>query len=287
MINRRNFLGAGVGLGLGLGRDGSVDKPIRSCRSEQDHYEQTLAKTDRLELVGIPRSWAVVRQGFLPLSPERLMIMRPTNSQWLGDPGSPWNCTRVDHVVRDRIAESISREERNWTATVTPEKLSLIVRMTRYMTDHYRMPACLEPWAESFTRRELLGPSDIPYCTAIPDWSQTAGARTENGTLDWWVFLFPDGLNSWSIFGFPVHIVAMPIFSRPTREMAGIRMDVLATMQNTFRWATHHHGPAQLSRMDRITTCRTINRYAAECLVNPAMERPPARKNGSRNTELP
>ena len=59
MINRRNFLGAGVGLGLGLGKDGSIDKPIRSPRSEQDQYEKTLAKTNRLELVGIPRSWAV------------------------------------------------------------------------------------------------------------------------------------------------------------------------------------------------------------------------------------
>lgn len=287
MINRRNFLGAGVGLGLGLRRDGSVNKPIHSPRSDQDKYEQTLAETDRLELVGIPRSWAVVRQGFLPLSPERVVVMRPTNSRWLGDPGSPWKCTRADHVVRDRIAERISREERNWTAKVTPEKLSLIVRMTRYITDHYRMQACLEPWAESFTHRELLGPSEIPYCAAIPDWRQTTGARTQNGTVDWWVFLFPDGLASWSVFGLPVHIVAMPIFSRPTDAVMGIRIDVLATIQNTFMWATTHHGYAQLSRMDRITACRAINRYAAECLVNPAMERPPAQKNGSRNPESP
>lgn len=288
MINRRSFLGVGVGLRLGLGKDGSIDGPIRSPRSEQDQYEQTLAETDRLELVGIPRSWAVVRQGFLPLSPERVVIMRPTDDQWLGDLGSPWKCTRADHVVRDRIAERISREERNWTARVTPEKLSLIVRMTRYVTDHYRMPACLEPWAESFTHRELLGCSVIPYCAAIPDWTQTAGARTQNGTVDWWVFLFPDGLACWeSILGLPVHIVAMPIFSRPTNEVAGIRIEVLAAIQNTLMWATNHHGYTRLSRMDRITACRAINRYAAACLVNPAMQRPPARKNGPRNCESP
>lgn len=200
------------------------------------------------------------------------MIMRPTDSQWLGDPGSPWTCTRADHAVRARIAERISREERNWATRVTPEKLSLIVRMTRYVTDHYRMPACLEPWAESFTHRELLGCSDIPYCAAIPDWRQTVGVRTQNGTVDWWVFLFPDGLACWSSFGFPAHIVAMPIFSRPTDEMLGLRIDVLKTMQDTLMWATKHHGDAPLSRMDRVTACRAINRYAVGCLVEPNME---------------
>jgi len=284
MINRRSFLGAGVALGLGIGNNDPANGQNCHAYGDQDEYERTLAQTDRLELVGVPRTWSVVLEAFLPLSPERVVIMRPTDSRWLGDPGSPWKCTRADHVVRDRIAEKVARE-RNWTAEVTPEKLSLIVRMTRYLTDHYRMPACLEPWAESFTHRELLGCSDIPYCAAIPDWRQTAGARTQNGTVDWWAFLFPDGLACWSFLGLPVHIVAMPIFSRPTDEAAGIRIDVLRTIQNTFMWATNHHGYTRLSRMDRITACRAINRYAAACLVNPAMERPPARKNGSGKCE--
>ena len=274
MINRRNFLGAGVGLGLGTGNDGSGNGPSRSARGDQDQYEQTLAETDRLELVGIPRSWAAVRQGFLPLSPERVVIIKAEERQWHDDPGDRWGCSYVDRVVRDRIAKRIAEEERNWVpAKVTPEKLSLIVRMTRYLTDYYGMPARFEAWADLISRRELLGSTGMPHHAGILDWIQRPGAKTQNAHVDWWVFLFPEGLPCWeSILGESTHILGLPIFTRSADQVLGYRMDVLRLVQNTFLRLGREFDPIAVSQMDRVRACRVVNRCAAACLGNPNME---------------
>lgn len=79
MQNRRRFLSVWAGLGAGItGRTknafGAHTVPAAHPRSLSD-YEGRLSQTDSLELLGVPRDWAVIREGFRPFGPERIAIL--------------------------------------------------------------------------------------------------------------------------------------------------------------------------------------------------------------------
>ena len=276
MISRRSFLGTAAGLSLGIGNDGPGNGPSCSSRSDQDQYEQTLAETDLLELVGVPRNWDAVRQGFLPLSPDRVVIVKPNESRWHNDPGHQWGCSYADRVVRDRIADRIAKEEGHWTpAKLTPEKLSLIVRMTRHVVDYYGVPSCLETWAYRITIRErLLTSGGMPCYAGILDWWQDPGVLTRNAHVDWWMFLFPKGLPCWeSLDPNPVHILAWPVFARASNQVIRHRLDVVSLMELTCRRLWKNSKAIAVSQADRVRACRVVNQSAAACLHVPPFVR--------------
>ena len=53
-------------------------------------------------------------------APWRVVIIKAEEHQWHDDPSDQWGCIYVDRVVRDRIAERITEEERNWMPTTIP-----------------------------------------------------------------------------------------------------------------------------------------------------------------------
>ena len=68
--SRRGFFTGTLGLGLGLGTAGPLTVPGRAPADVAPYgpaltsYERILSQTDRLDILGVPRSWSVVRQGF-------------------------------------------------------------------------------------------------------------------------------------------------------------------------------------------------------------------------------
>jgi hypothetical protein len=79
--NRRGFFTGTLGLGLGLGTAGRLTLPGRAHADVAPldpaltEYERILSQTDRLDILGVPRSWSVVRQGFHPFAPERIAVL--------------------------------------------------------------------------------------------------------------------------------------------------------------------------------------------------------------------
>lgn len=81
MHDRRGFLKTTLGLAMSAGFD-LVPSPapdhrpsIHPSTPEQVEYEAILARSPDLELLGLPRDWSVVRLGFHPFSPERVVIL--------------------------------------------------------------------------------------------------------------------------------------------------------------------------------------------------------------------
>jgi hypothetical protein len=82
--NRWGFFRGTLGLGLGLGTAGPLTVPGRAPADVAPHgpalseYEHILSLTDSLDLLGVQRSWSVVRQGFHPFAPpERIIAALP------------------------------------------------------------------------------------------------------------------------------------------------------------------------------------------------------------------
>ena len=82
MFDRRTFLGASLGVGLGMGSRSigvthaasgeSHQGEPRSPAWDRDEYERVLTSLpeNRLAPLGRPRSWSLVKQGFVPFAPE-------------------------------------------------------------------------------------------------------------------------------------------------------------------------------------------------------------------------
>ena len=79
--SRRGFFARTLGVGLGLGAAGPLTPPGRTHAEVAPldpalaEYERILSHTDSLEILGVPRSWSVVRQGFHPFAPERIAVL--------------------------------------------------------------------------------------------------------------------------------------------------------------------------------------------------------------------
>ena len=79
---RRDFLKTSFGLGIGtavtglsgLARAAVPTAEAASTVPQLDEYERILATTKSLNVLGRPRSWSIVQQGFLPISPERVLL---------------------------------------------------------------------------------------------------------------------------------------------------------------------------------------------------------------------
>jgi hypothetical protein len=99
-LNRRSFFRAGMSIGVGVaggslchrGQVAQSVAPIHNAGVSLSEYERILATTNRFNSLGHPRSWSVVRQGFLPISPERVLRFEPYHG-----PGNRW--TYMAHSI--------------------------------------------------------------------------------------------------------------------------------------------------------------------------------------------
>ena len=111
ILNRRSFLQAGMGIGIGAaggglchcGQAAQGETTIHNAGVPLSEYERILATTNRFNSLGYPRSWSVVRQGFLPISPERVLRFEPHHGR-----GNRW--IRTLGLEPSHIRARLSRE---------------------------------------------------------------------------------------------------------------------------------------------------------------------------------
>src|SRR4051794_9447063 len=83
-LGRRGFLGVALGLGafapLVRRAEGEAARAKSFGRARPEGFTSTgefeagMSKTDRMDVLGCPRNWAVVRDGFHPFAPERVGV---------------------------------------------------------------------------------------------------------------------------------------------------------------------------------------------------------------------
>src|SRR5690349_2329964 len=160
--NRRVFFTGTLGLGLGLGTAGPLTVPGRAPAEVAlpdpvlSEYERILSLTDSLEILGVPRSWSVVRQGFHPFAPERIAVL--PSGERLRHPTHNGRGSR--RRIEDRIAESRAGFAHG-AADLPPEKLESCFWAMDLITGHYRIPNVFEDWVVGLAGRESFGSSTM------------------------------------------------------------------------------------------------------------------------------
>jgi hypothetical protein len=283
-LNRRNFLQAGMGIGIGAAGGGLCHSglaaagtaPIHNAGVSLSEYERILATTNRFNSLGHPRSWSVVQQGFLPISPERVLRFEPYHGT-----GNRWTCSAIlqpDHI-RARLSRDASQSDYHRRAAeehLSDEKLRLIIKITGELARFYSVPEYWENWAFGMTMREsLMSTCSWRHLAEPQQWqhhlatSATRMIHTANATVDWWLILIPSGTVDWEPFdGEPTHIMFMHVFSRSYPAMPGAELMALELVGRAVRGllTTSPDGLLELSQMDRVSAARRMNQHVISAL---------------------
>jgi hypothetical protein len=199
--SRRGFfqrcLGAGAVLAAGPpghgGASGVLDHPHRpgALAPALSEYERILSHTDSLEILGVPRSWSVVRQGFHPFAPERIAVLPSGKRRRHPIPNGRGARGRIE----GRIAEYRAGFAHG-PADLPPEKLDSCFWVMDLFTSHYQTPEVFEDWVVGLAGRELLASSAVGgHWGLVHQYQDRHGAPVDCPPVDWWLFLFPDGID--------------------------------------------------------------------------------------------
>jgi hypothetical protein len=222
-------------------------------------YERILSHTDSLEILGVPRSWSVVRQGFHPFAPERIAVL--PSGERLRHP------IRRSRDVRGRIEDQIAE----WRAGISsgaaglpPEKLESYFRVMDLLTNHYQTPEVFEDWVVGLAGRESLGSSAMGgHWGLVHQYQGRHGAPVDCPPVDWWLFLFPGGIDWASLAEEPVHALIGHVGRRPYGEEVGLMLDVWCLTSAIMKAVDD---VKEVSRMGRVAAARHLSQIAAECL---------------------
>jgi hypothetical protein len=263
--SRRGFFARTLGVGVGLGAAEVLTPPGRAHAEVAPldpaltEYERTLSHTDSLEILGVPRSWSVVRQGFHPFAPERIAVL--PSGERLRHPIH--RSLGVRGRIEDRIAE-FRAEIPHGAAELPPEKLESYFWVMDLLTSHYQTPEVFEDWVVGLAGRESLGTSAMGgHWGLVHQYQGRHAAPVACPPLDWWLFLFPGGIDWEDLGGEPVHALIGHVSRRPYREMHGLMLRAFC-LTSVIMKAVDDARP--VSRMGRVAAARHLNQIAAECL---------------------
>jgi hypothetical protein len=232
---------------------------VASAGTALTAYERTLALSDQLDTLGVPRTWSVVQQGFHPFAPGRIAVLpsRPA----LRYPG---------HWTRDslrRIAGRIARyraELGRESADLPREKFASFFRVMDLIARHYRIPEVFEDWVVGPAARESLGSSAFGgHWGLIHQFQLAHEAPVDCPPVDWWLFLFPDGIDWASLAEEPVHALIGHVGRGPYLAESDLMYGAWGLTSAIMR-AVDDARP--VARIGRVGAARHLNRIAAECL---------------------
>ena len=282
-LNRRNFLRASIGIGAaagGLCHSGQAAQdaaPIQNAGVPLSEYERILATGNHFDKLGRPRSWSVIQQGFLPISPERVLILE---SERLDGLASRWLWRDEQARIRERMQKDADDELLNPSESghyryafrngISPEKLGMILWLTNELTRYYAAPQWWEEWAYHMASREALGSTSTGHRFAMPHQYQydpktyATTIKTVNAGLDWWLVLIPGGTKHWEpLDDLPVHtmlthLVAGTHSAGPGDQLR--RYELCSRVARGFSWDSPN-AFVELSQMDRVSAARLVNRH--------------------------
>lgn len=226
-------------------------------------YEETLAASTDLELLGIPRSWWFVHRGLHPFSPERTLIIpeRPDVS------GLGWVSTlgQARQQVVEYFANSVFPRE------VDDEALDYVLHMGAVMAASYRRSELMGDWAAHFAKWVLYwywgcGSAHLLVSPMSPQ-KRLEPVQTMNGLVDWWLFLLPQGIDAGLFDGTRIHVLIAPVFARcdfprPHPQFWNLMSRGLAL------WTNHRDGLVNSPQSDRWVQVSRMNRQEACLLLN-------------------
>lgn len=267
-LDRRGFLTTSLGAGLaGIAPVSSVigaqttKVPGGSYRGPPaTEYERTIASSRCLRVLGYPTSWSLVQDRFLPLSPDRVAILPTPNGK---STYGPFDCLRYgDNRVATAVGELAEEYDRDWKTRVSVGKMSVILRIIYEMTTYYQRTDLFRHWASGLAAREHLGSTGTgDHFGWVHQFQRGRGITPVNGTVDWWLFLVPEGCCFDSCDGKPVNLLIGYVFPSPCSPR--LQLEVYLTAKTV---GSLGQSVVAVSQMDRISAARFVNEHVVRVL---------------------
>jgi hypothetical protein len=276
-MQRREFLRTSVGAAAAaipaIGR-GSSSLTEETGPPWLPRYEETLAASTDLELLGIPRSWWSVRHGLHPFSPERTLIIPDCPQRHRPE------CRRGDI---DSLARRIKGDLDEDATPHTEPGIHQLIYAAFILTQTYRVSDELDAWSKRMANWLFRFYGYI--CARDHFWINPMGwqgdgetVKTMNGVVDWWLLLIPGGIDVRNFDGTRTHVLITPVFSRfsilgfGSPRFYGDFFNFMAkALRHPFKSGPENHpiDPTWLrvSRMDRKSACLFVNRRIAHALT--------------------
>lgn len=247
MLNRRSFVAAAAGFGL----------------SSALAVNGVVADTNVFDVLGRSPCTSLAHEALHPISPERVIVMSNSSRDTCSA-----NRGRQENLLRATMTEPFEVRSIGGLSLGTfhaPEKkLPTIFGIVRAMTDYYSVPHLFENWATGLARREALGSTAIGHGFGlIHQFQDDDPVQPMNGSVDWWLVLFPGGIE-WDaaddklVFGMIAHV-----FSEQSGNVAGIKLRswMLATcIGGSIQTFTGGYSWANIAHMDQLLAARRVNR---------------------------
>jgi hypothetical protein len=211
-------------LSQGCRPDEAVALAARAGAAEADfsRYDRLLSRSARQALLGRPAARDAVRRGRHPVSPERVRVFRRS---MLGDPLA--DLSTPTPTEKPVIAALAARRPAFRGDALAPAKRAVVVRLMNVVTAHYRLWDRFETWAGTLHRREALGSTGIGRGFALLHQFQTPGpASVDSPPVDWWLLLFPDGVEWDALDAAPVYAMLGPVFEAGPGWKTGLELRV-------------------------------------------------------------
>jgi hypothetical protein len=270
--NRRGFVRHCFGMGASLAAipvwsnqavgSGKVQSPNGLIVPEMGEYERILSHTNKMHVLGNPRSWSLVTQGLHPFHPERTVVLPSGTHSLYGD--------RCGTDLRRKIDEQIDVEY-NGIEGVDPKKWfpdskrESIYWIMDAMTGHYGVPY-LEHWVVGLAVREILGQTAFCGMGLAHQYQRGGDVPIDNPPVDWWLFLYPNGYDWGSLDEQPIFaVMAHVVQNNPSNRFWTDLYPVWGLTQQICRTVPDWR---QVAEMGRVGACLHLNGIAAQCLAN-------------------
>jgi hypothetical protein len=172
-------------------------------------------------------------------------------------------------LSRDSRLETSIRASLNEQVVLPACKMDLIFRLMQVITDHYRVRHLFPAWATNLAKRESLATTSMGYGFGLlHQFQDDRLLQLMNDPVDWWLVLFPDGIDWESIDDKPVFGMIGHVF--PPRHMAlpGLKChawELTARVGRCVAGETEIDGWRRIASMNRIAAAQMVNREIIGC----------------------
>ena len=259
---RREFLQTAIGVVSGVAMPNLCHAATTMAKEIHppwtSEYERGLTATSDFDWLGIPKSWSCVRQGFHPFSPERTLVL---------------NSTKVNrHPMVPDLVERTGRhlDEFKIEVQYDPATLAHIAYCAAFLTESYGIPSQAERWCKQFAGSfcGFYGHMNGHHLfMQQSNWQgRDESVSTTNDLVDWWLFLIPDGLETYSLADKRLHVLITPVYSHHNcfTELFQIFCPMAyAVGSDGCLPDVAEEDHLSLSRMDQRSACHFLNQRVA------------------------
>ena len=257
--HRRGFVRKIFGVGASLAvpawskqASGKIQVPEATITTALTEYEHILSHTNNMHVFGHPRSWSLVTQGFHPFTPERVVVMRQRE---YFDRGGRDLRRQIDKQIEVEFGHMEGFNKKYFPDS----KRESIYWMIQAMCGHYGVPY-FEQWVVGLAGLEIRC-STGRFGMGMAQQYQSGGqVPVDNPPVDWWLFLFPEGIDWASMDDLPVYAVIAHVAHLDASYRAMIPICFFTESLRRTDWS-------QVAHMGRVDACRYLNRITAQCLA--------------------